>query len=174
LAPDATRWRDEAVGCFGVSMEQQDGAVPWARFLFVTDPAPSLEGQRLHVNNLTIAEMLFYARNSYITEAVGMVWQDLFDTGRNMIMRRLEIDYERETSGTVPLKVGMRAATRSRRTLTFEEAVWQVDPPLTIALARSVHLVVRFETPGAIELPDDVVNRFEAYEGRTLELPAPG
>jgi acyl-CoA thioesterase FadM len=118
--------------------------------------------------------MLFYARNSYITEAVGMVWQDLFDSGRNMIMRRLEIDYEREAPATVPLKVGVRAGTRSRRTLTFDEAVWQVDPASTIAVARSVHVVVRFDAPGAIELPDDVLGRFEAYEERPLQLPAAG
>jgi acyl-CoA thioesterase FadM len=131
-----------------------------------------MEGQLFHLNNLTIAELLFRARNSYITEAVGMVWQDLFDSGRNMIMRRLEIDYEREAAATAALKVGIRAAKRSRRTLTFEEVVCQVDPPVTIAFARSVHLVVRLDSPGAIDLPDDVVRRFEAYEERPLRLPA--
>ncbi len=154
-----------------VATEDQDSAAPWAGFRFVMEPTPSLDGQPFHLNNLTIAELLFNARNSYITQAVGMVWQDLFDSGRNMIMRRLEIDYEREASATASLKVGIRAATRSRRTLTFEEAVWQVDPPLTIALARSVHVVVRFDAPGAIELPDDVVRRYEAYEQRPLQLP---
>jgi acyl-CoA thioesterase FadM len=151
-------------------MDEQDETAPWAGFRFVTEPAPPAEG--FHLNNLTIAELLFYARNAYITEAVGMVWQDLFDTGRNMIMRRLEIDYEREAPPGVPLRVGIRAATRSRRTLTFDEAVWQVEPALTIAAARSVHLVVRFDTPGSIELPDDVLRRYEAYEGRVLQPPA--
>jgi acyl-CoA thioesterase FadM len=153
-------------------MEEQNRTAPWSRFRFVTEPELSSEAHGFHLNNLTIAELLFYARNSYITEAVGMVWQDLFDSQRNMIMRRLEIDYEREASATVPLKVGIRAAKRSRRTLTFEEGVWQVDPASTIALARSVHVVVRFDAPGAIELPDDVVGRYEAYEGRPLQLPA--
>ena len=37
-----------------------------------------------------------------------------------------------------------------------------------IAIAGSVHVVVRFDTPGAIELPDDVVNKFESYEGHPL------
>jgi acyl-CoA thioesterase FadM len=155
-----------------VANEDEDGTEPWAGFRFVTDLAPSTDEHLFHLHNLAIAGILFDARNAYITQAVGMVWQDLFDTGRNMIMRRLEIDYEREAPATVPLKVGVRAATRSRRTLTFDEVLWQVDPAVTIASARSVHLVVRFDTPGSIELPDDVLQRYETYEGRPLQLPA--
>jgi acyl-CoA thioesterase FadM len=157
-----------------VAPEEQGGAPPWAGFRYVMEPAPSIDGRPFHLNNLTIAELLFNARNSYITQAVGMVWQDLFDTGRNMIMRRLEIDYEREAAATASLKVGIRAAKRSRRTLTFEEIVCQVDPPSTIAVGRSVHVVVRFDAPGAIELPEDVVRRYEAYEQRPLQVPAAG
>jgi len=50
--------------------------------------------------------------------------------------------------------------------------VWQVEPAAPVAIARSVHLVVRFDTPGSIELPDDVVTLFEAYEGHPLPVPA--
>jgi acyl-CoA thioesterase FadM len=89
-----------------------------------------------------------------------------------MIMRRLTIDYEGEVAAGVPLRLGVRARARSRRTLTLDEAVWQQDPPRTIALGTSVHVAVRFDTPGALPLPDDVVARFEAFEGGTLPAPA--
>lgn len=145
------------------------GGAPWSNFRFVQDVVPSPgEGNRIHLHNLAIAELLFDARNAYITEAVGLTWQQLFDTGCSLIIRRLEIDYEREVLAGIPLKVGVRAITRSRRSVTFDEVVWRVDLALPIAVAGSVHVVVRFDTPGAIELPDDVVNKFESYEGHPL------
>lgn len=147
------------------------GGAPWAGFRFVRDVLPPDEGQRFHLNNLAIAELLFQGRNAYITEGVGMAWQGLFDSGRNMILRRLTIDYEREVAAGVPLKVGVRAAARSRRSMTLDEVVWQVEPAAPVAIARSVHVVVRFDTPGAIALPDDVVTLFEAYEGHPLPAP---
>jgi acyl-CoA thioesterase FadM len=146
----------------------EGGPPPWAGYRFVKDIVTEPVENSLHLHNLAIAELLFQARNAYITEGVGMRWQDLFDTGRNMIMRRLTIDYEREVARGVPLRLGVRAIARSRRTLTLEEAVWRVEPAQPIAVARSVHLVVRFDTPGSIELPDDVVGQFEAYEGGKL------
>jgi len=139
---------------------------PWSGFRFVRDVVPS--GNRIHVNNLSIAELLFTARNAYIAEGVGLVWQRLFDTDRNLVMRRLVIDYEREIHDGVPVKVGVQAAGRSRRTLTLDEVVWDAESGLPVVLAQSVHLVVRLDAPGAIELPEDVVRKFEAYEGRPL------
>lgn len=70
------------------------------------------------------------------------------------------------------MKVGVRAATRSRRTLTFEEAVWRTDTGDAVAVARSVHLLVLLDAPGAIDLPDDVVEGFESFEGRPLPFAA--
>jgi len=68
------------------------------------------------------------------------------------------------------LKVGVRAVARTRRTLTFAEAVWRVDPPLAVAIARSVHLLVLVDTPGAIDLPVEIVARFEAFEDQPLNF----
>ena len=99
-----------------------------------------------------------------------MTWEGLLRSGQNLVIRRLEIDFEHEVRGGIPLKVGVRAATRTRRTITFEEAVWRVDPPVLIVAARSVHLLVLVDTPGAIDLPDDVVARFEAFEGQPLTI----
>lgn len=141
---------------------------PWAAYRFSQDVVPSVELHPFHVHNLAVTEMLYAARNSYVTEAVGVGWQDLFRSGRNMVMRRLEIDFENEVSAGISLKVGVRAATRSRRTLTFEEAIWRTDTRAAVAVARSVHLLVLLDTPGAIDLPDDVVEKFEAFEGRPL------
>ena len=144
-----------------------DGA-PWSGFRFVRDVVPS--GHRIHVHNLAIAELLFDARNAYIAEGVGLSWQRLFDTQRNLVMRRLVIDYEREAHDGVPVKVGVRAAGRSRRTLTLDEVVWGAESGLPIIVAQSVQLVVRLDAQGAIDLPDDVVQQFEAYEERPLSL----
>lgn len=144
---------------------------PWADYRFVQDVLPSKDAHLVHIHNLTIAELLFDARNAYITEGVGIAWESLFDSGRNMVMRWLEIDFRLEVPAGVALKVGVRAAARSRRTMTFQEAVWRVDPPGTVAVARSVHLIVIGDAPEAIELPDEVVGRFEAYEGHRLTGP---
>ncbi|MFM9033236.1 MAG: acyl-CoA thioesterase [Mycobacterium sp.] len=144
------------------------GDPPWAAYRFVRDVTPSAEQHRVHLHNLAIAELLFDARNAYITEAVGITWESMSAAGRTLVIRRLETDFEAEVPAGIALKVGVRAVARSRRTVTLDEAVWRVDPTATIAVARSVHLVVRLEPPGAIELPDDVVRRFESYEGRPL------
>lgn len=144
--------------------------LPWARYRFVKDVAPTDPSHGIHLHNLAIAELLFDARNAYLTEGIGVTWEGLQRSGRNLIIRRLEIDFEHEVRGGIPLKVGVRAATRTRRTITFEEAVWRVDPPVSIAAARSVHLLLLVDTPGAIDLPDDIVNRFEAFEGQPLTV----
>jgi acyl-CoA thioesterase FadM len=144
--------------------------LPWARYRFVKDVAPLDSSHGVHLHNLAIAELLFDARNAYLTEGIGVTWEGLQRSGHNLVIRRLEIDFEHEVRGGIPLKVGVRAATRTRRTITFEEAVWRVDPPVAIATTRSVHLLVLIDTPGAIELPDDVVARFEAFEDQPLTI----
>jgi hypothetical protein len=45
-----------------------------------------------------------------------------------------------------------------------------VDPPVVIAAARSVHLMVLVDTPGAIDLADEIVARFEAFEDQPLKI----
>lgn len=146
--------------------------LPWAAYRFVRDVVPSTHDDRFHLHNLAIAELLFDARNAYVTEGVGIAWESLQDSGRGLVMRRIEIDFEHEVAAGAVLKVGVRAAARSRRTMTFQEAVWQVHPPVAVAVARSVHLVVGADAPGAIDLPEDVMERFEAYEGRRLTGPS--
>ena len=140
---------------------------PWAAYRFVVDVIPRGD-EVIHLHNLSIAELLFDARNSYVTDAVGISWEGLSDSGRSLILRRLEVDFEQQVPVGVALKVGVRATTRSRRTVTFHEEMWRVDPPVTIAVARSVHVVVNTDAPGAVELPEEIVERFEAYEGRAL------
>lgn len=151
-------------------MTGSSSELPWARYRFVKDVAPLDPSHGIHLHNLAIAELLFNARNAYLTEGIGVTWEGLQRSGRNLVIRRLEIDFEHEVCGGIPLKVGVRATTRTRRTITFEEAVWRVDPPVSIAAARSVHLLVLVDTPGAIDLPDDVVARFEAFEDQPLTI----
>lgn len=141
---------------------------PWDGFRFVHEVVPDAEAHPFHLNNLGVAELLFDARNAYITEAVGLSWQDLFDSGRVFAMRRLEIDYERQVAAGALLKVGVRAVQRSRRTLTFEEAAWETESASRFAVARSVHLIVGNDSGDALELPDDILDSFEDFEGRRL------
>lgn len=140
----------------------------WSDYRFVRDVIPPEDSPGVHLHNLAINHLLFDARNAYITEGVGITWESLEQSGRTLILRRLEIDFEREVPAGIPLKVGVRAAERSRRTLRFDEAVWRVDPPIAVAVARSVHLIVRDDEPGAIDLPTDLLDRFEAFEGHRL------
>lgn len=149
-------------------MSAETGELPWAAYRFTRDVIPSDEHHRVHLHNLAIAGLLFDTRNAYVTEAVGITWESMFATGRNLVIRRLEVDFNQEVPAGVALKIGVRAVARSRRTVTFDEAVWRVEPPAVVAAAKSVHLVVRLDEPGAIGLPDDVVRRFESYEGRRL------
>lgn len=144
--------------------------LPWDGYRFVRDIVPS-DPHHVHLHNLAIAQLLYDARNAYITEGVGITWDAMSCSGRNLVIRRLEVDFENEVAAGTALKVGVRAAARSRRTVTLDEAVWRADSPGTVARARSVHLVVQLDLPGAIALPDDVVQRFEAYEGRPLVRP---
>ncbi len=148
-------------------------ALPWDGYRFVRDVVPSDPHHYVHLHNLAITELLFEARNAYITEGVGIGWESMSASGRTMVMRRLEVDFDNEVADGVALKIGVRAGSRSRRTVTLDEAVWRVAPPATIARARSVLLVVRRQTPGAIDLPDDVLQKFEAYEGRAMKWPPP-
>ena len=138
-------------------------------FRFVVPAVADPNGSVVHLHNLEITEQLFRTRNSYITEAVGLAWTDLFASGRNLIMRRLAVDFEREASRSDQLVCGVRARWRSRRTLTFEEVLWTSHGD-AIARAESVHLAIRTDAPGALELPADIVELFERYEGAPIAI----
>ena len=106
-------------------MEQQQSQPTDFRFSMAVTSKWSASA--VHVHNLQIAEIFFQARNRYITDAVGLSWPAIFASGRNLIMRRLAIDFEREASVNDDLVCGVRARWRSRRSLTFEEVVFAGD-----------------------------------------------
>lgn len=142
--------------------------MPWEGFRFIHEVTPDADDHPFHLNNLGVAELLFDARNAYVTDGVGLSWQELFDSGRVFAMRRLEINYERQVAAGRRLKIGIKAVLRSRRTLTFDEAAWESESGARFAVARSVHLVVRADSGDAVELPDDILDRFASFEGRRI------
>jgi hypothetical protein len=70
-------------------MTGSSSELPWAHYRFVKDIAPFDPLHRIHLHNLAIAELLFDARNAYLTEGIGVTWEGILRSGRNLVIRRL-------------------------------------------------------------------------------------
>jgi acyl-CoA thioesterase FadM len=138
------------------------------RFTTTIDVAHDAVG--FHVHNGQMTEFLFRARNTFLTEVAGINWTELMGSGRNLVIRQLTLDFVGEVREAQILMVGIRAASRRRRSLTLDEALWVAGSGQVVCRGRSIHIPVQIDPPGAIEVFPELLARLEEHEGRPIEL----
>ena len=141
-------------------------------FRFTTTIDLGHDGVGFHVNNLEMTELLFRGRNSYIVDVAGVNWAEWMAEGRNLVIRQLCVDFLGEVREPTTLQVGVRAASRRRRSLTLDEAVWVAGSGQVVARGRSIHVSVQIDPPAAVELPADLLARLAEHEGAEIPLEA--
>ena len=85
-------------------------------------------------------------------------------------MRRVTYSLDGEAFPGETLVRGIRMASRSRRSCTFEIALWHPDGRMVHA-TELVTVFVDPRIPGAVPIPDDFWEAVEALEGRTIAAP---
>lgn len=123
-----------------------------------------------HIGNVEIAGLLHQARMGYLLEGVGLARTQLYDDERNMVLREVRITYEREVRGQAPLTATVRTIKRSRRSFTLEEAIWLTDTGELVASTNALLIIVSRSTGKGMEVPADVWDAVEAYEGRAIPV----
>ena len=103
------------------------------------------------------------------TKYLAQVREGLAPSAVGPVMRRASYSLDNEALAGQPLQRGIRVAGRTRRSCTFEAALWHPDD------GRMVHaadIVTVFVEPGkgAVEIPDDFWAGVEALEGRTIPI----
>jgi len=85
-------------------------------------------------------------------------------------MRRVSYSLDGEAFPGDTLVRGIRMASRSRRSCTFEIALWHPDGRM-VHSTEMITVFVDPRIPAAVEIPDDFWASVEALEGRTIAAP---
>ena len=109
-----------------------------------------------HVNNAVYATYLEEARVDYYDDVLSVAVDEL-----GFVLARLEIDYERPIQHGEDVRVGLRTAEISDRSMTTEYRV-EADGALA-ATAESVQVAVDGDG-GARRVPDDWRREIERFE----------
>lgn len=86
-------------------------------------------------------------------------------------VRRVTYTLENEAFPGDQLRRGIRMASRSRRSCTFEAALWHADDGRMVEIAEIVTVFIK-PGEGAVAIPDEFWAAVEKLEGRTIAAPA--
>ena len=110
-------------------------------------------------------------------ELVSRLWSQYLVLARKELtagawspaLKRVSYTLDNEAFAGSKLQRGMRAASRSRRTVTFAGGLWHADDG---RMVHSAELVTVFVEPGkgAVEVPEDFWAAVEKMEGRSIPI----
>ncbi len=86
-------------------------------------------------------------------------------------MRRVSYSLDNEAFAGEQLQRGIKVASRTRRGMTFEAALWHADDGRYVHRAELVTVWVE-PGKGAVEIPEDFWRNVEALEGREIPITA--
>jgi acyl-CoA thioester hydrolase len=118
-----------------------------------------------HVNNAVYLTYLEHARLAY--------WRELIRGHQKkpgMILARMECDYRKPATVGQLLDVRMRIAKLGRTSFECEYEIADSRDRSVIAQARSVQVVYDYATGKPVPIPDEVRERIEDFEGRSLRM----
>jgi acyl-CoA thioesterase FadM len=103
------------------------------------------------------------------TKYLANVRAELPPTPVVQAMRRVTYSLDSEAFAGQPLQRGIRVVGRTRRSLTFNSALWHKD---TGAMVHDAELVTVFIEPGkgSVPIPDDFAAVVEKFEGRSIPI----
>lgn len=113
---------------------------------------------RGHVNNAAYATYLEQTRARYVDDVVGTTLVEV-----DMVLARLEIDFERPVEHGDPVEVALDVASVGRTSIRMEYEV--IAAGGRAASARTVQVITDPETGRPREVPDPMRDRITAYHG---------
>jgi acyl-CoA thioesterase FadM len=133
--------------------------------------APSVGGAG-HIDNLQIAQLLYDAWMHYMVEGLGQDQGELFSGVGRPIVREINVRFDAEVFPGEALRCGVRATSRSRRSLALEQVLWRAVDEQTVAAGRTHLVTIDTATGQAVEIPSELWAAVERAEGRSIPAPA--
>jgi acyl-CoA thioesterase FadM len=126
--------------------------------------APDTQSPGAHVVDFELQKLLSQGWQRYL----GLV-RDTAGTIPDPAVREITTTFEGECHGGDRLHRGVRAVQRTRRSWTLDVRLWAVESDRLVARARVILLGIDRSTGRATEIPDNLWNAVEQFEGRTIE-----
>ncbi len=115
-----------------------------------------------HVGNAAIARMLDDARTDWFRSLQGR------EPRRYVVVRHLSISYEGEARRGAQLRCGVRALSRSRRTLLMDQSLFESSSGRTVARAQAVHVCFELDSRSAVPVWPSMIEGIERRQGQPL------
>jgi len=135
---------------------------PWTMSVPVLDTDFDGNG---HVDNVGITRVLHVARAEWLLTLDGR------PPGYIYVVRHLAISFVGEVFPRPTVRVGVRAVSRGRTSLTLEQELWADEA--VAATAAAVHVCFDRAARRAVELWPDVLTSIEARQGGVVPLREP-
>ncbi len=116
-----------------------------------------------HANNAVYFTYVEQARFAYWREVINVP----HDATRSFIIARAECDYKSPALPGEWLEVWIRTSSIGRSSFALEYEILAGDGR-KVAAARTVQVMFDYAAGRSIPVPDDLVTKLEAFEGRTL------
>jgi acyl-CoA thioesterase FadM len=127
--------------------------------------APGDPSQHYHLVDYQTQELVSTLWSAYLAK----VRADLPPSPVVPAMRRASYSLDGEAFAGQSLQRGIRAVARSRRSVTFDGAVWHADDGRFVHRAEIVTVFIEPGT-GSVAVPEDFWAAVEALEGRTIPI----
>jgi len=126
---------------------------------------PGEPGDHHHLVDYQTEELVSRLWSQYLV----LARKDLTPGAWAPALKRVSYTLDNEAFAGSKLQRGMRAAARSRRTVTFQGGLWHADDG---RMVHSAELVTVFVEPGkgAVEVPEDFWAAVEKMEGRSIPI----
>src|SRR3954463_12082692 len=97
-----------------------------------------------HVGNAAIARLLDVGRTDWFRSLPGR------EAGKHVVVRLVTISYENEARRGQPLRCGVRAISRTTKSITVDQLLWRAEDEAVVAHATAVHVCFELETRSAV------------------------
>jgi acyl-CoA thioesterase FadM len=118
-----------------------------------------------HVVDYALQKLLSVGWQRY----VGIIREGLADLPAAAV-KEITTTFHAECLGDDQLQRGVRAASRTRKSYTLEEALWQSASGQVVATSRVVMLGIDRATGRAAEIPPEMWQAVENFEGRKIPV----
>jgi acyl-CoA thioesterase FadM len=115
-----------------------------------------------HVGNAAVARFLDTARTEWFRSLPGR------EPGRHVVVRHVSISYENEALPEQRLRCGVRAVSRSARSITVDQLLWRADDELAVAFGTAVHVCFELATRSAVEVWPAMAAAIQERQGEPL------
>ncbi len=119
-----------------------------------------------HANNAVYFTYVEQARFAYWREVIHVP----HDATRSFIIARAECDYKSPARPGEWLDVWIRTVSIGRSSFVLQYEILSADNGRMVAVARTVQVMFDYEAGRSIPVPDDVVRKLEAFEGKKLRV----